>query len=134
MREHLRNVRYGWVAFGWFIAVALTGILLVVFSSLDLVRAGEPVEGAWVAIAIAAGFLVSGFYTGSRIAAAPVLNGIAMGLFSVVVWAGANLFLGEPTGVTAWDTLPLGSAFMLLSLQVVASVLGTRAGVRWASR
>jgi hypothetical protein len=134
MREHLRNVRFGWVAFGWFIAVALTGILLVVFSALDLVRAGEPVEGAWVALAIAAGFLVSGFYTGSRIAAAPVLNGVAMGLFSVIVWAGVNFFLGEPTGVTAWDTLPFASALTLLALQVVASVLGTRAGVRWSSR
>jgi hypothetical protein len=134
MHEHLHNVRLSWVAFGWFIAVALTGLEIVVLASLDLVRAGAPVEGAWVAIAIAVGFLVSSFYMGTRVAAAPVVNGLLMALFSVVAWIALNLFLGEPTGVTAWDTLPLGSAIVLLAIQAVASVLGARAGVRWSTR
>jgi hypothetical protein len=134
MHEHLHNVRLSWVAFGWFIAVALTGVEIVALASLDLVRAGAPVEGAWVAIAIAVGFLISSFYMGTRVAAAPVLNGLLMALFSVVAWVALNLFLGEPTGVTAWDTLPLGSAIVLLAIHAVASVLGARAGVRWSTR
>jgi hypothetical protein len=134
MHEHFHNVRLSWVAFGWFIAVALTGLEIVALASLDLVRAGAPVEGAWVAIAIAVGFLISSFYMGTRVAAAPVLNGLLMALFSVVAWVALNLFLGEPTGVTAWDTLPLGSATVLLAIQAVASVLGARAGVRWSTR
>jgi hypothetical protein len=134
MHEHFHNVRLSWVAFGWFIAVALTGLEIVALASLDLVRAGAPVEGAWVAIAIAVGFLISSFYMGNRVAAAPVLNGLLMALFSVVAWVALNLFLGEPTGVTAWDTLPLGSAIVLLAIQAVASILGARAGVRWSTR
>ncbi len=134
MHEHFHNVRLSWVAFGWFIAVALTGLEIVALASLDLVRAGAPVEGAWVAVAIAVGFLLSSFYMGTRVAAAPVLNGLLMALFSVVAWLALNLFLGEPTGVTAWDTLPLGSAIVLLAIQAVASVLGARAGVRWSTR
>jgi hypothetical protein len=134
MHEHFHNVRLSWVAFGWFIAVALTGLEIVALASLDLVRAGAPVEGAWVAIAIAVGFLISSFYMGTRVAAAPVLNGLLMALFSVVAWVALNLFLGEPTGVTAWDTLPLGSAIVLLAIQAVASILGARAGVRWSTR
>lgn len=134
MHEHFHNVRLSWVAFGWFIAVALTGLEIVALASLDLVRAGAPVEGAWVAVAIAVGFLLSSFYMGTRVAAAPVLNGLLMALFSIVAWLALNLFLGEPTGVTAWDTLPLGSAIVLLAIQAVASVLGARAGVRWSTR
>jgi hypothetical protein len=134
MTEHIRNIRLAWVGFGWFIAAALTGLFLVVLSALDLVRAGAPVEGAWVAIALAVAFLFSGFYVGTRIAAAPVLNGVAMALVSVVVWLALNLLLGEPTGVTAWDTLPGGTALTLLALQAVAAVLGARAGVRWTRR
>jgi hypothetical protein len=134
MHEHFHNVRLSWVAFGWFIAVALTGVEIVALASLDLVRAGAPVEGAWVAIAIAVGFLISSFYMGTRVAAAPVLNGLLMALCSVVAWVALNLFFGEPTGVTAWDTLPLGSAIVLLAIQAVASILGARAGVRWSTR
>jgi hypothetical protein len=57
-----------------------------------------------------------------------------MALVSVVVWLALNLLLGEPTGVTAWDTLPVGTALILLVLQAVAAVLGARAGVRWTRR
>jgi hypothetical protein len=134
MHEHLRNVRVSWAGFGWFIAVAITSLELVALSALDLVRAGAPIEGASVAIAVAVGFLVSSFYMGTRVAAAPVLNGLLMAFFSVIAWVGLNLFLGEPTGVSAWDTLPLTSAVILLAIQAVASVLGARAGVRWSSR
>jgi hypothetical protein len=134
MTEHIRNIRLAWVGFGWFIAAALTGLFLVVLSSLDLVRTGAPVEGAWVAVSFVVAFLIAGFYVGTRIAAAPVLNGVAMALVSVVVWLALNLLVGEPTGVTAWDTLPLSTSVTLLGLQAFGAVLGARAGVRWTRR
>lgn len=134
MREHLRNVQLGWAGFGWFIAVALTGVQIVALSALDLIRPDAPVANSLVAIALAIGFLVASFYMGTRVAAAPVMNGVLMALFSLIAWFLLNLFLGEPTGVTAWTTLSLGSASLLLALQVVASILGARAGVRWANR
>lgn len=134
MHEHLRNVRLSWVAFGWFIAVALCALGLMALTSLDLLRPGASEEGMWVAVTLAVGFLVSGYFIGTRIAAAPLLNGLAMGLFSVIAWAALNVFLGEPTGSAAWGVLGPAASASLLVLQTAAAVLGVRAGVRWARR
>jgi hypothetical protein len=134
MSEHLRNVRPGWVGFGWFIAVALTALAVVVLTTLGLLRQGTASEGIWVAAALAGGFLVAGVFVGTRIAAAPLLNGLAMGLFSVLAWLALNLVLGEPTGASAWKALAPRTAVSLLVLQTAAAILGARAGVRWTRR
>lgn len=134
MHEHLRNLRPGWAGLGWFLAVALTAVQLVALAALDLVRMDTPAEGLWTAVALAVGFLVAGFYLGSRVGAAPFLNGLAMGLCSLVAWAALNLLLGEPTGQAAWAAIPLGTALVLLALQTAAAILGARAGVRWRRR
>jgi hypothetical protein len=134
MSEHLRNLRLGWIGFGWFVAVALTALAVVALAALDLLRQGTASEGIWVAASIAAGFLVAGFFIGTRVAAAPLLTGLAMGVFSIVAWLAVNLLLGEPTNATAWNALRPRTAVSLLVLQTAAAVLGTRAGVRWTRR
>jgi hypothetical protein len=134
MFESVRSVRPGWIGFGWFIAAALTSLLLFVMTALQMIRPEAPTEGMGVAISLLVGFLVAGFFVGTRVNAAPVLHGLGMGLFSVAVWLGLNLFVGEGLGGAAWDSISAGVAAGLLALQTAAAVVGARAGVRFARR
>ncbi len=134
MHESLKSVRWSWVGFGWFMAVALTSLVLLVLDVVGVLAMGDADETLWVAIALLIGFTTVGAIAGTRVAAAPVLHGVSMGLFSIVAWFLVNLFIGEPTGQAAWTVLPLGTLVGLLLLQIVASVIGMRIGVRWVRR
>ena len=134
MFESVRSVRPGWIGFGWFIAAALTSVLLFVLTVLDMIRPEAPTEGIGVAVSLLVGFFLAGFFTGTRVNAAPVMHGVGIGLFSVIVWFGLNLFAGEGFGGAAWDSIPAGIAASLLALQTAAAVVGARAGVRFARR
>lgn len=134
MFESVRSVRPTWIAFGWFIAVAVTSLLLFVLTVLDLLQPEAPTEGIGVAVSIMVGFLAAGFFVGTRVNAAPVLHGTAMGLLSVVAWLALNVFVGEAMGGAAWDSIPGGVAAALMALQIAAAVVGARAGVRFARR
>lgn len=131
--ERIRNLRPSWIAFGWFIAAAVAALLLLALVALGILSAdttaGEP---GWIAVALMIGFMVGGFFTGFRTRAAPVLHGVGIGLFSLVVWLLANLIAGEATGWTAWRGVPTTQALALVFLQAVAAVVGARIGVRWA--
>jgi hypothetical protein len=131
MSEHFSNLRPSWIAFGWFIAAAITSLFLLVFISLGLATADSPTETLWVAVALLLGFLAAGVIVGMRIGAAPTLNGFAIGLFSLVVWLLLNLFVGETTGADSWRSLEPLTLSGLLALQAVAAVVGARIGVRW---
>jgi hypothetical protein len=82
-------------------------------------------------LAFLVGFAVAGFFVGVRAGTAPILHGVGMGLFSLVVYLAANLIAGEPTGQTAWSEVSTATALWLILLQTVAAIVGTRAGVRW---
>lgn len=130
MHEHFRNLRLGWIAFGWFIAVSITSLLLLTLTAFGITgpdAAGEPL---WVAASLLVGFLVTGFFVGTRVNAAPILHGVAIALFSLGAWVVVNL-VGEPFGQTSWGSLPAGAVAGLLALQGAAAVTGTRLGVRW---
>ncbi|MEX2572154.1 MAG: hypothetical protein WD737_12715 [Gemmatimonadota bacterium] len=131
MHEYVRNIRPGWIAFGWFIAVALTSLILLALAGLGFVGDNPNQEAVFVAAALVAGFLVTGFFVGTRVAAAPHLNGLGMGIFSIVAWVAINLFLGEPTGSATWRDLDVWTVAGLLVLQAVAAIIGARLGVRW---
>src|SRR5690606_18143065 len=103
-------------------------------TALGLLRAEAPTEGIGVALSLMVGFVVAGFFVGTRVNAAPVMHGIGMGVVSVLVWLVLNLFAGESVGGAAWDTVSGGVAAALLALQTAAAVVGTRAGVRFARR
>lgn len=132
MFESVRSVRPGWIGFGWFVGAALTSLIVFVLTVLGLIRSEAPTEGMGVALSLLIGFVVAGFWVGTRVNAAPILHGVGMGLLSVVVWLGLNLFAGSMG--TGWDAVPAMVAVSMLALQTAASIVGARAGVRFARR
>jgi FtsH-binding integral membrane protein len=130
MSERLQDLKPTWIAFGWFIAVAVMGLIMLTLVSVDVIRPDTPAEQIWTAAAIAIGFVAGGALAGYRAGTAPILHGLLLGLFSVVIWVLANLFLGEPLGQTAWGGLAFEAAAGLLLLQTVAALVGARIGVR----
>jgi len=131
MREHLRNLSLGWAAFGWFIGAALTSLFLLVLAALDLGPPGAAAETIWVAGTLLVGFFLAGLFVGTRVAAAPILNGVAMAVYSLVAWIVINVLVGEPFNETTWRSLEAGSLLALLLIQGAASVVGARIAVRW---
>ena len=130
--EHYKNIRVSWVAFGWFIAAAVTAFVVFVLIAAGVLGAAAPAGGdVWVSAALMVGFLSGGFITGLRTGAAPILHGVAIGVFSLVVWLGANLIFGEAMRLTTWTALGFGTTAGLLVLQTAAAIVGTRMGVRW---
>ena len=131
--EHLTNVRFSWAGFGWFISVALASLILLVSESLGLLGGSELADAVRITIAVAVGFAIGGFLTGFRTAAAPILHGAAIALFSFVVWFLLNLtFGGITTGATAWEPLSIRSAALGLLVQGGAAILGCWLGYRYA--
>lgn len=131
MHESLRSVRLGWIAFGWFIAVAITSLILLALIGLGVMSPDPGAEDFWVGVAIAVGFLLGGAFTGTRVAAAPVLHGLGIGLCSLLAWLILTLLAGEMLNGSRWGSLELASTIGLLLLQGVAAIVGTRIGVRW---
>ena len=130
--EHLTNVQFSMVAFGWFVgfAVASSLILVMVGAGLMSTVSGEAVG---VALAVAVGWAVGGFITGLRTAAAPILHGAAMALFTFVAWFVVNLLLGGlTTGIAAWEGIPTRVASLGLLVQAAAAIGGCWAGYRYA--
>lgn len=125
--ERLTHVRPSWVAFGWFIAAAMSALVLLALVALGVLGAAS--EGdVWVAVALLIGFITGGFFAGARVGRAPILHGLGIGLFSLLIWLLANLLLPGPR---AWHALPLTVAAGLLLLQTAAAVVGARMGRRW---
>lgn len=131
--ERIEHLRPSWVAFGWFIAAAVSAFVLLALVALGVLgaEAGATNGDVWVAVALLIGFITGGFFTGARVGRAPVLHGLGIGLFSLVVWLLANLILRDPADPTAWDALPISVAVGLLFLQTVAAIVGARMGRRW---
>ena len=123
--EHLENVRPSWVAFGWFIGVAVMSAILLALAAVGIVaRAGEIGLG-WVLLAVFVGFLAGGYLTGMRVRAAPILHAVGIGLFSVVVWFVANLVAGETLNAAEWSVAPASAAGAVL-FQIAAAAIGAR--------
>ena len=126
--EHLQNVRPSWVAFGWFVSVAVASLLLLAMNASGMVTdqsGGSP----WTVVALLVGFTMGGFLTGARAGAAPILHGVAMGLFSVVVWLLANV-VGELVSAATWDNINPAIYAGGLLVQIVAAAVGAHIGSR----
>jgi len=127
--EHLQNVRPSWVAFGWFIGVAVMSAILFGLIALNIVpRTGE-IGLAWVLLSVFVGFLAGGYLTGIRVRAAPILHAVGIGLFSVAVWFIANLLAGETLNASSWKVPPASAAGAVL-FQVIAAAIGARMAVK----
>ncbi|HEX2188553.1 MAG TPA: hypothetical protein VHG51_06615 [Longimicrobiaceae bacterium] len=121
--EHLQNVRPSWVAFGWFAAAAVAGLALVGLSAVGILHPTADSGGAWAMLAVLVGFFCGGWLVGWRTGEAPVLHGVGIGLFSLVVWFLANL-LASLLGITGWTGFNPTLAAAALLLQIAAAVFG----------
>jgi hypothetical protein len=131
MHESYRSLRWSWIGFGWFMAASITSMVLLALIAFGVIGAEPDAEPLWIAVALLVGFFVAGLFVGTRVAAAPVLHGLAIGLLSVVAWVVTNVVAGGATGETTWRSLDAYTFTGLIVLQGVAAVVGTRMGVRW---
>lgn len=131
--EHLRNVQPSWIAFGWFVALAVASGIILLLTAAGVLDTGEYGEPVGVVLAVCVGWIAGGFVTGFKTAAAPILHGAALALFTFLVWFVLNLaFGGLTTGAEAWERLSVRSAALALLVQGGAAVLGCWLGYRWA--
>jgi len=131
--EHLRDVRLGTVALGWFIAAAVTSLAVFAMIAVGLLMSDGTGGTAWGLLATAAGFFAGGWFAGWRACRAPILHAVAIGLFSLVLWVLANLVVGQAVGIHTWE---VGAAYVagLVLLQIVAAAIGGHLGSRDARR
>jgi hypothetical protein len=130
--EHLQNVRPGWIVAGWLIAVAVTSVAIFVFALLGFTGDAGPRDTAWAVLAVAAGFLVGGWFTGYSTQEAPILHGVAMGLMSLVAWVGLNTAMVVAFRDAEWEALTAAATLAVIFTQIVAALVGCRVGARSA--
>ncbi len=126
--EHLQNVHLGWVTAGWLVSAAVTSLVVIALAGLGLLSTDGSASGtAWSVLAVVIGFFVGGMFTGFRSTDAPILHGIAIGIFSLVAWLIINL-IASAAFAAGWAALtPTWTAAALL-LQMAAAVAGALTG------
>jgi hypothetical protein len=130
--EHLQNVKPVTVLVSWLVAVAVTSLIMLALVGLNLIDANSPSTRAAMA-AVAFGFIVGGAFAGMRSAQAPILHGIAIGLFSLVAWFVLGLFSAALFNGTSWD-LTRDLTITALMVQIICSIVGARLGYRYAMK
>jgi hypothetical protein len=128
--EHLQNVRPSWVLFGWFISVAIVSLLALLLAATGLVDTEASGGGLWGVLAIAVGFGIGGWLLGARTGVAPILQGVAMGLVSLLLWFLANVLAGETLDASEWLRGSEAYYAGLLIAQIAAAVVGAKLGSR----
>lgn len=126
--EHLQNVRPGRVMGGWLVSVAVTSVVVLGFVLLGLMGEPGPRDTAWAITAVAVGFLLGGWFTGYGTLQAPILHGVALGLASLVAWVALNLVMVVAFRGLQWEGLTPGATAGVILTQIVAAVVGCRAG------
>ncbi len=126
--EHLQNVHLGWVTAGWLIAAAVTSLVVIALAGVGIVAPEGSMSAAGSILAVVVGFYVGGMFTGFRSPEAPILHGIAIGIFSLVAWLIVNVIVSVAFPGSGWASLtPTGTAAALL-LQMAAAVAGALTG------
>ena len=129
--EHISNLHPGWVVGGWLVGVAVSSAGFMILVGIGLLRPDSAASALLVPLVVAVGFYVAGLFVGLRWSDAPILHGVAITFFSVLVW-----FLGEIVAPRVMEpTLGArggGSRFVLgmILLQLVVTVAGGWTG-RW---
>jgi hypothetical protein len=116
----VRDLHFGWVIVGWLVALAVTALVFLGLTGLGL----DPAGAAAPSLALAVGFFAGGFFVGMRWSNAPVLNGAALALVSVIVWLAGRLL--APQFQDPAPAAALTAAFIVF--QLLASVAGALAG------
>lgn len=126
--EHLQNVRPGWIMAGWLVAIAVTSVVVFGFVLFGFTGDAGPRDTAWALVAVTAGFMVGGWFTGYGTLEAPILHGVAIGLTSLVVWVGLNLVMVVALRGAEWEGLGASATLAVILMQIVAAVIGCRVG------
>ena len=130
--EHLQNVRPITVIASWLVAIAVTSLLMLALVGLNLVDAEAP-STRLAMISLALGFIAGGAFAGLRAAQAPILHGVAMGMFSLLAWFVLGLLAHSLLGEGRWD-ITRDLTITALIVQIVSSIIGARLGFRFATR
>jgi hypothetical protein len=130
--EHLQNVRPGRVLAGWLVAIAVTSFVVFGFVLLGLIGQSAAADTLWTMTAVAAGFLVGGWFTGYGTLEAPILHGIALGLTSLLAWVVVNAVVVVGFRGAEWEGLTATAALGVILTQMLAGVVGCWVGVRGA--
>jgi hypothetical protein len=130
--EHLQNVHLGWVAAGWLVALAVTSLLLLALAALGIAAPDDSVPAVWTIAAVAVGFFAGGLFAGFRSIDAPILHGVAIGIFSLVAWFVVNLAATLVFPGATWQSLSPALAAGVLVLQLALAVAGAHTGHRIA--
>jgi hypothetical protein len=128
--EHLQRVRFRAVVAGWLVGIAATSLLIFATLGLHLIEADSPLATRASISAVAVGFFAGGLFTGLRVGEAPILHGIAIGLLSVVVWFVLNVLSVIAFPRFGWQEITPDMTVALVLVQIVAAMLGARAGYR----
>ena len=128
--EHLQNVRYGLIGLAWLLSIMIASIIMMVLLGLNLVDPDSAL-GTRIAIgAVAIGFFGGGLFIGLRAGVAPILHGVLIGLFSLLVWFILNLITAIAFPNFGWQALTPNLAIGLVLVMIGAAVVGARSGYR----
>ena len=130
--EHLQNVRPKTVVAAWLIAVAVTSLIMLAMVGLNLTDSEAPSARAAMG-ALAFGFAAGGGFAGMRAAQAPILHGIAMGMFSLLAWFVLGLLSVTLLNGAGWDATR-DITITALIVQIICSIIGARLGYRFTQR
>ncbi len=131
--EHLSNVGFSSILIGWVIAVAVTSLLVFLFTAAGWM-ATDDAGNVWAVVAVAIGFFAGGYLTGTRDIEAPILHGVAIGLMTLVAWFVLNALATFFVDATSYTVLGATATAGLLLLQMIAAVLGAWLADRRALR
>jgi hypothetical protein len=132
--EHLQRVRFGVVSLAWFIAVCVASAIVFVVFALGLVESDSTIADRLEMSAIALGFFTGGLFAGLRAREAPILHGIGIALFSLVVWFLFNVLSTLLFSGSEWAALTPNFTVALMLVQIGGAVLGARWGYRTATK
>jgi hypothetical protein len=130
--EHLQNVRPVRVLAGWLVAIAVVSIVVFGFILVGLMGESGPADTVWTMTAVAAGFMVGGWFIGYGTLEAPILHGIALGLTSLLAWVVVNAVVVVGFRGVEWEGLTATAALSVILTQMIAGVVGCWVGVRGA--
>lgn len=131
--EHLSNVGFASILIGWIIAVAVTSLLVFLFTAAGWMSTDDA-GNLWAVIAVAIGFFAGGYLTGTRDIEAPILHGVAIGLVTLVAWFVLNALATFFVDASSYSNLSATSTAGLLLLQMAAAVAGAWLADRRALR
>ncbi len=131
--EHLRNVQISWVAFGWFVGLAIATSIALLLMASGIVSPDRRRQRNLVDPGGRVGWFIGGFSTGLQDSGRADSAWHRDRAVHLRRWFLVNLvFGGLTTGASAWEFLGGRATALALLEQGVAAIAGCWAGYRYA--